>query len=89
MTAPSIGAGLRSSARTRSPARPRNRSAPQAEALGGVAGLETHDRGKIIMACGTGKICTVLQIAERLVAPGGLVLFLVPSISLLSQSIKE
>ncbi len=62
----------------------------QAEALARVAtGFQTHDRGKIIMACGTGKTYTALKIAEHLAPPGGLVLFLVPSISLLSQSLKE
>jgi predicted helicase len=62
----------------------------QREALGKVrAGLATADRGKLIMACGTGKTFTSLRIAEELVAPGGSVLFLVPSISLLSQSLRE
>ncbi len=46
------------------------------------------DRGKLIMACGTGKTFTALRIAERL-APGGHVLFLVPSLSLMSQSLRE
>ena len=41
------------------------------------------------MACGTGKTLTSLRIAEDLVAPGGTVLLLVPSISLLSQTLKE
>ena len=54
-----------------------------------VAGLETHDRGKLIMACGTGKTFTSLKIAERMVGAGGKVLFLVPSIQLLSQSLRE
>ena len=53
------------------------------------AGLKDHDRGKLIMACGTGKTFTSLRIAEDLVAPGGSVLFLVPSISLLSQTLRE
>ena len=62
----------------------------QAEAIERVArGFEGHDRGRIIMACGTGKTYTALKIAERLASPGSLVLFLVPSISLLSQSLKE
>jgi len=52
-------------------------------------GLATHDRGKLIMACGTGKTFTSLKIAEELVGAGGTVLFLVPSIALLSQSLKE
>ena len=41
------------------------------------------------MACGTGKTFTSLRIAEHLVARGGSVLFLVPSISLLSQALRE
>ncbi len=53
------------------------------------AGFTTSDRGKLIMACGTGKTFTSLRVAEDLVQPGGRVLFLVPSISLLSQSLKE
>jgi predicted helicase len=53
------------------------------------AGLEVADRGKMIMACGTGKTFTSLRIAEHLVARGGSVLFLVPSISLLSQALRE
>lgn len=43
-------------------------------------GFEHHDRGKLIMACGTGKILTSLRIAEALVSLGGSVLFLVPSL---------
>ncbi|ASR55826.1 type ISP restriction/modification enzyme [Cellulomonas sp. PSBB021] len=53
------------------------------------AGLAEHDRGKLIMACGTGKTFTSLRIAEDLLPDGGTVLFLVPSISLLSQSLRE
>ena len=34
-------------------------------------GLADHDRGKLIMACGTGKTFTSLQIAEDLVGAGG------------------
>lgn len=54
-----------------------------------VEGLGDADRGKLIMACGTGKTFTSLRIAENLVPRGGSVLFLVPSISLLSQALKE
>lgn len=62
----------------------------QKAALGDVIqGLAEHDRGQLIMACGTGKTFTSLKIAERLVPPGGSVLFLVPSIALLSQSLRE
>lgn len=66
----------------------------QAEAIGAVfAGFASgHDRGKLIMACGTGKTFTALKIAERLAAEHGgsaRVLFAVPSISLLSQTLRE
>lgn len=54
-----------------------------------IAGFETHDRGKLIMACGTGKTFTSLKLTERMVPTGGLVLFLVPSIALLSQTLRE
>jgi predicted helicase len=47
------------------------------------------DRGKLIMACGTGKTFTSLKIAERLTNGEGLVLFLVPSIALLGQTLEE
>ena len=47
------------------------------------------DRGQMIMACGTGKTFTSLRLAERLVGAGGSVLFMVPSINLLSQSVRE
>jgi len=53
-----------------------------------IQGLATADRGKLIMACGTGKTFTSLKIAETL-APSGRILFLVPSLSLLSQSLRE
>src|SRR5206468_78840 len=49
----------------------------------------SHDRGKLIMACGTGKTFTALKIAETLVPKRGAVLFLVPSISLISQTLTE
>ncbi len=47
-----------------------------------------NDRGKLIMACGTGKTYTSLQIAETMLESKGLVLFLVPSISLLGQALN-
>jgi len=53
-----------------------------------LAGFEKGDRGKLIMACGTGKTFTALRLAEKL-APDGHVLFLVPSLSLLSQALRE
>ena len=54
-----------------------------------ITGFAEHDRGRLIMACGTGKTFTSLKIAEQLVGAEGSVLFLVPSIALLSQSLKE
>ena len=49
-------------------------------------GFKTHDRGKLIMACGTGKTFTSLRIAEEQTQGKGNILFLVPSIALASQS---
>lgn len=51
--------------------------------------FKTHDRGKLIMACGTGKTFTSLKIAERETDNNGLVLFLVPSIALLGQTLRS
>ena len=53
------------------------------------AGLATADRGKLIMACGTGKTFTSLKIAEAVAGKGKRVLFLVPSLALLSQTLTE
>ena len=49
---------------------------------------EGNDRGKLIMACGTGKTYASLLIAEQLLNGKGLVLFMVPSIALLGQSLN-
>lgn len=56
-----------------------------------VKGLGDKDteRGKLIMACGTGKTFTSLKIAERMAGKGKKVLFLVPSLALLSQTLNE
>lgn len=56
---------------------------------GAIHGLADADRGKLIMACGTGKTFTSLKIAETLAGAGKRVLFLVPSLSLLSQTLTE
>ena len=62
----------------------------QEEAISDVLeGFKTHNRGKLIMACGTGKTFTSLKIAEALSGDIGIALFLVPSISLLSQTLRE
>lgn len=52
-------------------------------------GFTEADRGKLIMACGTGKTLTSLKIAESQAGAGKRVLFLVPSLSLLSQTLTE
>ncbi|WP_345777350.1 type ISP restriction/modification enzyme [Lysobacter sp. MMG2] len=54
-----------------------------------IAGLKDADRGKLIMACGTGKTFTSLKIAEAMAGKAKRVLFLVPSLSLLSQTLTE
>lgn len=54
-----------------------------------ICGLDQSDRGKLIMACGTGKTFTSLKIAESLAGADKRVLFLVPSLSLLSQVLTE
>lgn len=56
---------------------------------GAQRGLSEADRGKLIMACGTGKTFTALKIAEDLAGKGKRVLFLVPSLNLLSQTLTE
>ena len=54
-----------------------------------IEGFQSRDRGKLILPCGTGKTYTALQIAETLVGTGGKVLYLVPSIALLGQTMRE
>lgn len=74
-------------------ARPHQRDAIDAV----FEGFTSHQRGKLIMACGTGKTFTGLKIVERLQqerAKRGegdhtTVLFMVPSIALLSQTLRE
>lgn len=62
----------------------------QRDALKAVTeGLAQADRGKLIMACGTGKTFTGLRIAEALAGPGKRVLFMVPSLALMSQTVRE
>lgn len=62
----------------------------QIEALNAVcAGLKQADRGKMIMACGTGKTLTSLRIAEKIAGAGKTVLYMVPSLALMSQTVRE
>lgn len=62
----------------------------QRDALDAVRkGFAEGDRGKLIMACGTGKTFTGLKIAEDRAGVGKTVLYMVPSLSLMSQSVRE
>lgn len=62
----------------------------QKDALANVSkGLAAADRGKMIMACGTGKTFTSLKIAEAIAGKGKRVLFMVPSLALMSQTVRE
>ncbi len=54
-----------------------------------INGFKESDRGKMIMACGTGKTFTALRIAEEIAGVGGRVLYLVPSIGLFAQAMRE
>jgi len=73
------------------PLRPRKALLPhqQSAVTAVLAGLREGDRGKLIMACGSGKTFTSLKIAEALAGKGKRVLFLVPSLALLSQTLTE
>lgn len=51
--------------------------------------FKTNTRGKLIMACGTGKTFNSLRIAENETNGKGTILFLVPSIALLGQTLRE
>ncbi|MGE7953169.1 DEAD/DEAH box helicase [Lysinibacillus xylanilyticus] len=68
---------------------PRSHQIPAIDKV--VKGFETVDRGKLIMAPGTGKTYTSMAIAEELAEKkDGVfrVLYLVPSIQLLSQTLR-
>ena len=57
-----------------------------------MAGFEEHDRGTMVMACGTGKTFTALTIARELVEKEGgtaRILFAVPSLALLKQTLDD
>jgi predicted helicase len=54
-----------------------------------IKGFNKFSKGKLIMACGSGKTFTSLKIAENYTNEKSKILVLVPSISLLSQTMKE
>jgi predicted helicase len=86
-----LGAQLRWPTRIgeRPPPLPRRKPRPhQSVAIGDVLrGFRRHERGQLIMACGTGKTLTALWIAEKLNSRRTLVL--VPSLSLITQTLAE
>ncbi len=62
----------------------------QIQALDAVEkGLQTSDRGKLVLACGVGKTFTSLRIAEKLAGKNKRVLYMVPSLALMSQTVRE
>ena len=70
---------------------PRHTPKPfQTEAIAKVLeGLVLGDRGRLVLPCGTGKSVVSLWIAEQLAGTGGRVLYLVPSIALMNQTMRE
>ena len=61
----------------------------QAEALEAIAkGFDASDRGQLHMPCGTGKSLVSLWAAEQQAGRGGRVLYLVPSIALMAQTMR-
>ena len=65
---------------------PRN---DQEDALRAISwGFVQHDKGKLILPCGTGKSLVALWASEREVGAGGAVLYLVPSIALMGQTMS-
>lgn len=70
---------------------PRHTPRPdQEDALDAISqGFAENDRGKLILPCGTGKSVVALWAAEREVGVGGNVLYLVPSIALMGQTMSE
>ena len=57
-----------------------------------MAGFEEHNRGTMVMACGTGKTFTALMIAREFVEKEGgtaRILFAVPSLALLKQTLDD
>ena len=52
-------------------------------------GFKKDNKGRMVMACGTGKTLTALHIAEKEAGKGKTILYAVPSISLVMQSMRE
>ena len=52
-------------------------------------GFQQHDRGTVVMPCGTGKSLVAMWAAEDHAGKGGQVLYAVPSIALMGQTMRE
>ena len=77
----------REEVRYQPPKKPRKHQKEAVEAV--RAGFEVADRGKLIMACGTGKTYTSLKLAEEVYGQGHSILFMVPSLALMGQAIRD
>ncbi len=71
--------------------RERHRPRPeQRDALDAIAkGYQSHSRGRLVMPCGTGKSLVAMWAAEETAGKHGTVLYLVPSIALMGQTMRE
>lgn len=73
------------------PAKPLARWKPRPHQRAAISdvmkGFGTYDRGRLVMACGTGKTLVAMWIAEKLNSRRSLIL--VPSLSLVSQNLSE
>ena len=54
-----------------------------------IEGLKNHNRGRLVMACGTGKTFTALRVCEDVVEDNQRILFAAPTIALVSQARRE
>ena len=54
-----------------------------------IEGLKNHARGRLVMACGTGKTFTALRVCEDIVEDNQCILFAAPTIALVSQARRE
>jgi superfamily II DNA or RNA helicase len=73
--------------RPRPPRRKRPRPHQRKAVAAVVRGFDSSDRGQLVMACGTGKTLAACFLTEALAARR--VLVLVPSLSLLAQTLRE
>ncbi|WP_420623169.1 DEAD/DEAH box helicase family protein [Candidatus Poriferisodalis sp.] len=69
---------------------PKQPFAHQRDALVEIGkGFQQNDRGTVVMPCGTGKSLVAMWAAEDLAGKGGQVLYAVPSIALMGQTMRE